>query len=134
MRTLPFADGYADRIAAIHVFEHFYRWEAETIVREWARVLKPGGELILELPCLNKVFAYIVKRLSQGKGLNQQIVWWALWGDPRYQQECMVHRWGYSQEELTALLEQAGLTVREETPRYHRQDRDMRLIGVKGVV
>ena len=37
-----FCDNYADEIMAVHVVEHFWRWEVVEILREWARVLKPG--------------------------------------------------------------------------------------------
>src|SRR6202012_3650744 len=48
----PFEDGSADEIMAIHVVEHFWRWEVVDIRKEWVRVLKPGGKMILECPNL----------------------------------------------------------------------------------
>ena len=47
-----FTNDYADEILAVHVVEHFWRWEVVNILKEWLRVLKPGGKLILELPNL----------------------------------------------------------------------------------
>lgn len=46
---LSFADGVFDRVIAAHVLEHLYR--PHEVLREWARVLKPGGVLSLVLPC-----------------------------------------------------------------------------------
>lgn len=47
-----FSDNFADEILAVHVVEHFWRWEVADILREWVRVLKPGGKMILECPNL----------------------------------------------------------------------------------
>ncbi len=43
-----FPDNYADEIMAIHVVEHFWRWEVVNVLTEWVRVLKPGGKMVLE--------------------------------------------------------------------------------------
>ena len=42
-----FDTGHADEILAVHVVEHFWRWEVVDILKEWVRVLKPGGKMIL---------------------------------------------------------------------------------------
>jgi predicted SAM-dependent methyltransferase len=47
-----FSDEYCDEILAVHVVEHFWRWEVEAVIKEWIRVLKPGGRMILECPNL----------------------------------------------------------------------------------
>lgn len=46
---LSFADDQFDRVIAAHVLEHLYR--PHEVLREWVRVLKPGGTLSLVLPC-----------------------------------------------------------------------------------
>lgn len=47
-RALPFKDGVLDFVYASHVLEDFVDWEP--ILREWVRVLKPGGYLIILVP------------------------------------------------------------------------------------
>ena len=37
-----FSNDYADEILAVHVIEHFWRWEVVSILKEWVRVLKPN--------------------------------------------------------------------------------------------
>lgn len=46
--TLPVADGSLDYIIAAHVFEHLL--DPVATLSEWARALKPGGELLASLP------------------------------------------------------------------------------------
>ena len=48
--SLPFADGAAALVYASHVFEYFDRQEAPLVLREWRRVLRPGGVLRLAVP------------------------------------------------------------------------------------
>jgi ubiquinone/menaquinone biosynthesis C-methylase UbiE len=47
--ALSFGDNVFDRVIAAHVLEHLVH--PHRVLREWARVLKPGGVLSLVLPC-----------------------------------------------------------------------------------
>lgn len=50
-----FADNSIDRIYASHVLEHFFyglNQELILVLKEWHRVLKPGGELMISVPDL----------------------------------------------------------------------------------
>ena len=51
-RLERFEDGTADEILAVHVVEHFWRWEIRDVMREWVRVLKSGGRMVIECPNL----------------------------------------------------------------------------------
>ncbi len=46
---LSFADASFDRLIATHLLEHLYR--PHEVLREWARVVKPGGIISIVLPC-----------------------------------------------------------------------------------
>jgi predicted SAM-dependent methyltransferase len=50
-----FADGFADLIYACHVLEHISFRETENVLKEWKRVLKPGGILRLSVPDFDKI-------------------------------------------------------------------------------
>lgn len=58
-----YADNSVDEIRASHVLEHFDHRESVAALREWVRVLKPGGRIRLAVPD----FAYIVKSYDEGK-------------------------------------------------------------------
>jgi hypothetical protein len=131
---LPYTAQTVDRIAAIHVLEHLYVWQAETTMRHWVTCLKPGGELIVEVPCMDKVLHYIAACLKEHIPVNLAFSWWAFWGDPKHQNPSMCHRWGYTEHSLMALMTACGLTrVACLTPSYHFAERDMRVVGYKGV-
>lgn len=128
LRALPFDDNYADEAYAIHVIEHFYFWEVVDVLKEWKRVLKPGGLLVLEMPCLEKVVGHFLK-----PEFDMRTTLWGLYGDPRYKDPNMVHKWAYGLNTIKEPLEAAGfekITSLVE-PQFHRRDRDMRVTASK---
>ena len=48
-RRLPFGDASLDALVAIHVLGHMPAEDRARAVAEWARVLRPGGALVLEV-------------------------------------------------------------------------------------
>lgn len=130
-KRLPFDDASADEVHAYHVLEHFYRYESDAILMDWVRVLKPGGLLVLELPCLDKIISIFQHCMKNQIELPEHMTLWGLYGDPHYCVPEMVHKWCYSMTELTAMMELNGLSVRSEKPQTHQPLRDMRLEGRK---
>lgn len=129
---LPFDDGYADEVHAYHLFEHIPRWKSGDVLIEWIRVLKPGGRLVLEMPCLDKILGVFFDCAKQGKPAPMRLTMWGLFGDPRYESEPMTHKWCFSRAELRDLLEQVGMhDIQEETPKTHQPVRDMRMVSRK---
>lgn len=130
--ALPFADGHADRVCSVHLFEHLNYWDALPALREWLRVLKPGGKVILELPCMDKVLNHIFIRMKKGESPSPTFSWFALWGDPRYKATEMQHKWGYFKSDIQRLLAEAGFVqIQDEEPNYHFPTRDMRFTAIK---
>jgi len=60
-RLPDFADDSASLIYASHVLEHFGRYEVENVLKEWHRVLAPGGVLRIAVPD----FAAVVEMYEQ---------------------------------------------------------------------
>lgn len=132
LKKLPYPDNHADRIIAVHVFEHFYLWETDGLLDEWRRVLKPGGKLILELPCMDKVCTHIQLRLNKGVAPAPFMSWLAFWGDPKYEDPAMCHKWGYFKHDMEKILLKRFVSMSHEPPRYHFIQRDMRVTAIKG--
>lgn len=129
-KPLPFEDGYADEVHAYHLFEHLHRKHAPEILADWIRALKPGGKLVLELPCLDKILAIFDYCFKEQIPIDPRMTMWGLFGDPGYGIDAMCHKWCYSVAELSLMLEAAGMVrITEETPLTHQPVRDMRLVS-----
>lgn len=132
LREIPLPDDHADSAYAIHVLEHFYRWDTEKVLAEWKRVLKPGGQLVIEVPCLDNVIWFFNQAIENGKPVNWQATMWRLYGDPGYEDPNMVHKWCFSVSELTQLMNACGFKdVKVGVPKYHHPQADMRITGIK---
>jgi predicted SAM-dependent methyltransferase len=107
LAPLPmFPDDAADLIYCSHAFEYLDRQEAIDALREWRRVLRPGGTLRLAVPDFEALVAVYLetKHLSASLG--------PLYGrmevrtpEPRL----IYHRTVYDYESLRVMLEEAGL-------------------------
>lgn len=128
VRELSMSDESVEELMAIHVLEHIHRWEVPATLLEWRRVLKPGGMLILEQPELLRCCRNVLDNPDARRGI------WGLFGDPRYENPLMVHKWCWSEAELRATLVDAGFRkVRLMEPQFHgrKRQRDIRAECVK---
>lgn len=131
LKALPFADHEADEILSVHVIEHFWRWEVRNVLKEWVRVLKPGGKLILECPNFHTACVEFLRRVDHLGDTDGQRTMWVFYGDPGWQDPHMVHRWGYTPVTLGALMQDCGLVgVKQEPCEFKmKEPRDMRMVG-----
>ena len=58
MWSVPFDDDSVDEIFSTHALEHAYKGQVVPTLKEWERLLRPGGTIDLEVPdliwcCLN---------------------------------------------------------------------------------
>jgi len=131
----PFERDSADEILAVHVVEHFWRWEVADILREWLRVLRPGGTMVLECPNLASACEALLANpdAGSGPGPEGQRTMWVFYGDPGWRDPLMVHRWGYTPNSLAGLMVEVGLVnIRQEPAQFKlREPRDMRIVGEK---
>jgi len=130
-----FDSNSADEILAVHVVEHFWQWEVTDILKEWIRVLKPGGKMILECPNLISAAEEFLKNpdIAAMGGKEGQRSMWVFYGDPAWKDPLMIHRWGYTPRSLATVMNSAGLTnLRQEPAQFKlREPRDMRITGLK---
>ena len=88
MRQLPFADGEFDAVVSSYAIDHLRPAERPKAIAEVARVLKPGGELLL-----------MIVRVD-----------WRTW----LVSPMLAHHPSQSPEPWRDLLQQSGFTVEEE--------------------
>ena len=101
-----FEDASADVIESCHLFEHLTLTQARAALREWRRILAPGGELRLELPNLGRAVELMGTEMD---GYDFAMV--SMFGYPPLvdqQGDGQVHKWGWTPETLRQELEAAG--------------------------
>ena len=107
VRNLPFDNGVFDLVSSSHVLEHFGRDEVDSVLDEWLRVLKPGGELRTIVPSIE----WAAKKIVDGE------VSWdvknVLYGLEDY--DLNFHKNGFTLATLTELLESKGLKILSRT-------------------
>ena len=134
-KLTSFEDNTVDEILSVHVVEHFWRWEVVDVLKEWVRVLKPGGVMILECPNLVSACQELLQNpdIATGPGQEGQRSMWVFYGDPGWKDPLMIHRWGYSPRSLGQIMFEAGLVnLRQEPAQFKlREPRDMRIVGEK---
>jgi predicted SAM-dependent methyltransferase len=95
-----FEDSSVDEVRASHVFEHFGHRESAAVLKEWVRVLKPGGVLKIAVPD----FKVIAEQFLLGAELPIE----------KYVMGAQVdahdfHKSVFDAETLRGLMKQAGL-------------------------
>lgn len=95
-----FADNSIPEIMASHIFEHFPIPQAPAVLKEWHRVLEPGGKLYIAVPDFERAV-----ELYGVMGLNDWIVR-LLWGDQEY--KTAFHYAAYDEARLSKFLADAG--------------------------
>lgn len=127
---LPLDSGVCDEVMAIHTLEHLWLQDVLPALKEWFRVLRPGGRLVLELPCLEKILKNFMRTPPMA-----QLTLWGVHGDPGThlkREVWQLHKWTWSLGDLAMALDKAGFDdIKEEQCRYHMPQRDMRLEAVK---
>ncbi len=102
-----YADGSVDEVRASHCLEHFSHTEVENVVKEWVRVLKPGGKLKIAVPD----FDWIVKAYQNGHRDDYRLEHY-LFGGQKDGDD--FHKAFFNEGKLQKLLEGAGLTDVQE--------------------
>lgn len=73
--TLPFASGWAEEILAVHSLEHVHPSAILKTLREWHRVLLPGGRLEIHVPNTPDLFnAFVAGDVRAKWALNGAIL------------------------------------------------------------
>ena len=122
---LPYEDNSVDVIEASHIIEHFDIIHIPYLLSEWYRVLKPGGELIVETPDL---FSSVIKlRFSKFKKQISSLKF--LFGVDFLGN---IHKMGFTSSFLRKILSRAGFTnIRRKKQKSFKNEKGMRIIVSK---
>lgn len=132
--TELFPVNYADEIHAYHVVEHFYKEDIVEILKEWYRILKPGGTIHIEMPDVLKSAMNLVFGMFHGdQNLINRMGVQGFYGDIERGNEYSFHKWGWTVSSFAPLLEAAGFKdIRTAPCQTHMRDmRDFRIEGTK---
>lgn len=100
---LPYEDNSVEEIWASHIIEHFHYYEGFDVLREWLRVLKPGGKIMIETPDMLASCKLFVEGNEQDR-INLYGHFFAQpWLGPG-----QVHKFLYTETQLRWTLEQCG--------------------------
>jgi len=108
---LPYKDNSADRIENYHLLEHLDRNERDLALKEWFRVLKPKGKLLIEVPDLVRNMEIFLKfsyqeRWEQYRNEFKHGRIQTIYGLGEIKGQ--LHKTGYDKERLKRLLQDHG--------------------------
>jgi hypothetical protein len=134
IRQLPFENDSVDVIESFHVFEHIpvclhanvsneYGEKYGSLIEvlmEWRRVLKNNGQLVIEMPDLDKTFEQYLKADEAEK--DRLLI--PVYGSYRNNDDTDIHRWGANESRLRYILDKAGFRdiIFCEAQDYHVKD------------
>ena len=99
----PFENESVDKILIVNTFEHFSQADAAKLLKEWYRVLKNGGELLIDVPDLIGT----LKIVENGKDADEMN-----WGIRLFygsqKNDFSFHKWGYTFETIVDLSKKTG--------------------------
>jgi len=95
---LPYTDNTIDSIHAHHFIEHFIPNEFLVMLKDWHRVLKPGGRIVLSLPDVGTA----MEEIAQGNTHPDYMK--CVYGDPNLPFHS--HKWGWKRNTLQEFIAQ----------------------------
>lgn len=129
MRQLGLANDSVAEIFTAHTLEHFTRWDALDMLRDWWRMLRPAGVLVLETPDFARCILWLFHPKSWRRKLAQDMFYGNQWDRLDYE----THRYVWSAREVKRTLCEIGfreVKVSHQTT-THYPGRDMRVVAVK---
>jgi predicted SAM-dependent methyltransferase len=119
LRALPWATGTVDLVYSCAAIEHFGRREWRDVLKEWARILKPGGLLRLS----TADFDACVARYQEAANIDELLGLIVGGQKDDYDWHGMI----FNYKSLAAGLEEAGFT---NVRRYDWRTTDIAALGI----
>ena len=109
-RSLPFKDESFDEIYSSHLIEHFGFQETFGVLKEWKRVLREGGKLVVETPdFLGLCNRFLIVDEEERVRMYTHIFGW--FGDP-----LQLHQFLYTATQLQWTLDLVGFRYITRVP------------------
>jgi glycosyltransferase involved in cell wall biosynthesis len=115
--SIPYKDGTISAISSEHSLEHVPFDRAEKAIREWNRVLAPGGELMLYMPDFDLCCRSYINAPIEHSTFFKTRCWFknTVYGIQKGQagepDDAQIHKCGFSKEEMKIVLERNNFIV-----------------------
>ncbi len=124
-RPLPYADSTVNEILAEDLLEHFDKYLRFIVFAQWARVLKIGGKITIQVPNFQKILFKFFKF-----GYNNFVDF--IFGENLWESKIYIghygnHKWGYSPKTLQEFVSHFGI----EPVEVKTVGLNIRLVGIK---
>ncbi|HUU29314.1 MAG TPA: methyltransferase domain-containing protein [archaeon] len=121
VETLPFATNSVEALLASHIIEHFSYRETDTVLKEWHRVLRPGGTILIITPNLAYIaYGYVEGWMDYTEARNR------LFGGQDY--PFNYHYTSFDSPDMSKTLEEVGFqNVRDITSQFESRKVPMSL-------
>lgn len=107
-----FPDNFADEIFHMHLLEHLDREEGIEAVKNWHRVLKPGGRLIFECPEADETYRMWLEMSYEERWEKVQNLWHGynmqIWGSQDHPGQ--YHKMIYDKERIRRWFAEVGFS------------------------
>jgi predicted SAM-dependent methyltransferase len=124
-----FADGTFAQLYASHVLEHFdYKDAIGMVLKEWRRVLAPGGRLCVSVPDMERLcHLYLTPRLAPEMRFHLMRM---VFGG--HMDEYDYHLTGLDESYLRDQLQQAGFSAIQRVPSFNlfKDSSEMQFLGM----
>jgi predicted SAM-dependent methyltransferase len=125
MGDLPFHDNTVDAIWASHVLEHCDMGKVPDVLREWLRVMRPGGRAIIRVPDFNYVARYWLT--GPDRGWAEAMVFGLQSDEGEY------HKAAFTADLLRGDLEGTGWKVLRIEMRWTHNQETLQAVATKAV-
>ena len=114
-QRLPFEGGSASVVYASHLLEHFPHARTVDVLKEWRRVLEPGGRLLVAVPDLQAIARLLIARPGWFTPPNNPWLG-AIYGGQK--DDWDYHKAGFTEPWLAHVLELAGFSHVRSVARF----------------
>lgn len=124
VRHLPVDDQSFDVIHSRHVLEHFGRKDVMTVLKEWTRILRVGGEFRISVPNILSAARHILLMEEELEKVDPY-PFWQLYG--RQDDEYDLHHNGFTPRRMQLLMERLGIFEDIEVTTANGEDEQLNI-------